>query len=126
MRGRSGVDMRPEDSRTGKGLPGGMWATLLALLLVPLAGGAAAEGPLSRGKNIADQRCAACHATGREDESRHPKAPAFRDLHKRYPVEHLAEALAEGLIVAHPDMPEVSLEPDDLDAFIDYLKSLER
>jgi len=101
-------------------------ATIAALLALVVPSGAGAAEGVSRGKEIADRQCAACHATGREDESRHPKAPAFRTLQRRYPVEHLAEALAEGLVVAHPDMPEARLEPDDLDAFIDYLKSLER
>jgi uncharacterized protein (DUF433 family) len=53
------------------------------------------------------------------------KAPPFRTLHRRYPVETLAEGLAEGIRVAHP-MPEFRLEPKQIDDLIAYLKSLER
>ena len=31
----------------------------------------------------------------------------LRDVHKRYPVENLAEALAEGIITGHPGKPEL-------------------
>jgi mono/diheme cytochrome c family protein len=40
-------------------------------------------------------------------------------------VDHLGEALAEGITVGHADMPEFVLEPDEIDAFIAYLESLE-
>jgi mono/diheme cytochrome c family protein len=47
-------------------------------------------------------------------------------LHQRYPVETLEEALAEGITTGHPSMPEFRLEPDQINAVISYLKSLER
>jgi cytochrome c len=46
-------------------------------------------------------------------------------VHKRYPVEDLAEALAEGLVTGHPSKPEFRFEAWDVDDIIDYLKSLE-
>jgi hypothetical protein len=52
-------------------------------------------------------------------------APPFRELHKRYPVEDLEEALAEGISTRHPAMPEFRLEPSQIDDFIAFLKSLE-
>ena len=36
-------------------------------------------------------------------------APPFRDLPKRYPVENLAEALAEGIVTGHPARPRFIL-----------------
>jgi len=51
------------------------------------------------------------------------QAPPFRTLHRRYPVENIAEALAEGIKVAHP-MPEFRLEPGQIEDLIVYLKSL--
>jgi 3-polyprenyl-4-hydroxybenzoate decarboxylase len=45
-------------------------------------------------------------------------------LHRRYPIQNLAEAFAEGVRVAHP-MPEFRLEPNQIDDLIAYLKSLE-
>ena len=52
-------------------------------------------------------------------------APPFRDLHKKYPVDTLQEALAEGISTGHPTMPEFRLEPDQVNDVISYLKSLE-
>ena len=45
-------------------------------------------------------------------------------LPQRYPVEHLAEALAEGIVVGHPLMPEVSFDPPEIDALLTYVESL--
>ena len=52
-------------------------------------------------------------------------APPFRTLHHRYPVEDLAEALAEGIMTAHPAMPQFKLGVTEIDDLIAYLKSLE-
>jgi hypothetical protein len=49
----------------------------------------------------------------------------LREVHKRYPVEDLGEALAEGLITGHPSKPELRFDARDVDDIIDYLKSLE-
>ena len=38
-------------------------------------------------------------------------APPFRLLPQRYPVEHLAEALAEGIVTGHPAMPQFKFHP---------------
>ena len=34
--------------------------------------------------------------------------------------------MAEGMVTLHPDMPEVTFAPDDIDNFIAYLKTLEQ
>jgi len=52
-------------------------------------------------------------------------APAFRDLHKRYPIDYIAEALAEGIVTGHAAMPEFELEPSQIDDLLAYLKTLE-
>lgn len=70
--------------------------------------------------------CASCHAIGRTGTSPLAIAPPFRDLHRRYPVDNLSEALAEGIVTGHPTMPEFRLEPDQVGNVIAYLKSLER
>ena len=62
---------------------------------------------------------------GRTDASRHPQAPLFRRLSKRYPIESLEEALGEGIISGHPDMPEFVFESADVGAIIAYLKSIQ-
>ncbi len=87
---------------------------------------ALAQSIEKKGELIADQLCANCHAIGRQGESPEPKAPPFRDLHKRYPVEQLAESLAEGIFTGHEMMPEFTLEPAQIEAFLAYLESLNK
>lgn len=111
--------------------PGGPGALLLAVLsagFLAVAGPTSAddgEDPIARGGALATERCADCHAVGRTGASPLAEAPPFRDLHLRYPVEHLAEALAEGIAVGHPAMPQFVLEPHEVEALILYLQSLE-
>jgi cytochrome c len=52
--------------------------------------------------------------------------PPFRELHNRYPVETLEEALGEGIVTGHPNMPEFRLDPGQIGDLISYLKWLER
>ena len=81
---------------------------------------------VKRGKSLLSENCARCHATGRTGESPRSDAPLFRTLSRKYEIEGLAEALAEGLSVGHPDMPEFVFEPDDVGAILDYLKSIQQ
>jgi len=76
----------------------------------------------SRGYSIVSEKCASCHAIARSDISPYPKAPPFRFLSRRYPVDSLAEAFAEGIVVGHVDMPQFKFRPDEIDALIAYLK----
>ena len=54
------------------------------------------------------------------------ESDVLRKLHLQYPVENLAEALAEGITTGHPSMPEFQLDPGQISDVIAYLKSLER
>lgn len=93
------------------------------------AGNAATPGAVteisSPGQILAESLCAACHAVARTDVSPHAEAPPLRHLGRNYPVRHLEEALAEGIFVGHPDMPTFQLQPDDIDALLDYLDSIQ-
>lgn len=101
-------------------------AFALMLTAAPvLARNAAQPGSIAAGRVIAEERCARCHSIAAMGDSAFPAAPPFRDLHKKYPVEQLAEALAEGIGVGHPDMPEFVLQPAEIEGFIAYLHSLE-
>jgi mono/diheme cytochrome c family protein len=96
----------------------------IALVLASLA--TAAHGQSApRGLAFARVNCASCHAIDRSSESLLKAAPPFRTLHKRYPVEALAEALAEGISTGHPVMPEFSLSPAQIGDLIAFLKTLE-
>lgn len=77
-----------------------------------------------RGKGLVEEKCARCHSIGDADESLHKDAPPFRALATRWPLEHLEEALAEGIVTGHPDMPTFAFEPEDIDAILEYLHTL--
>jgi mono/diheme cytochrome c family protein len=78
-----------------------------------------------RGEELLRAECARCHAVLRTGESPNSAAPAFRRLSRKYPIEGLAESLAEGLSVGHSDMPEFVFEPDEIAAILAYLKSIQ-
>ncbi|MEQ8966918.1 MAG: cytochrome c [Azospirillaceae bacterium] len=108
----------------------GPGAALLAGFLgaLPAAAGAA-DGPAAEhGREIAERLCAGCHAVGETGDSPEAAAPPFRTLHEKWPVEYLAEALAEGIVVGHEadvSMPEFRFEPAEIDALIAYLQAFE-
>lgn len=79
---------------------------------------------IARGKALAEKNCSRCHAVGATDVSLHPQAPPFRLVVERYPSEDLAEALAEGIVSGHPDMPVFVFQPHEIEAFLAYLDSL--
>jgi mono/diheme cytochrome c family protein len=79
-----------------------------------------------RGLALATANCARCHSVDKVTVSPLKIAPPFRDLHKRYPVESLEEALAEGIVTAHQNMPEFRLDPGEVGDLISYLKWLEK
>jgi cytochrome c len=101
-------------------------ALLLALPLA-LAGSSSADAQSEqRGLNFVRANCARCHSVDKVTSSPLAIAPPFRDLHKRYPIESLQEAFAEGIRTGHPSMPEFRLEPDQIGDVIAYFKTLER
>ena len=79
-----------------------------------------------RGEALLTANCARCHAVGRSGASAHPQAPPFRTLSRKFKIEGLAEALAEGIFTGHPDMPEFVFEADEVGAIIDYLQSIQQ
>jgi len=97
------------------------FAVFFALILP-----AVAEDNLAQGGALLQKHCGSCHATGRTDVSRDKGAPAFRTLGQRYPIDSLEEALAEGILSGHPDMPEFSFDADEVGAIIAYLKSIQQ
>ena len=102
-------------------------ATLVGIIVVGTLSAFAQERAAleKRGESLLATHCSRCHATGRSGASTHPDAPPFRALSSRYPVEQLGEALAEGLSVGHPDMPEFVFDPDEVAAILAYLKSIQ-
>ena len=98
------------------------------ILLCAWCSAASAQiGPAAqRGSTFALANCVTCHSIDKVTPSSLSLAPPFRSLHLRYPVESLAEALAEGIVTGHSNMPEFRLDPGQVGDFIDFLKTLER
>jgi mono/diheme cytochrome c family protein len=103
------------------------WILMTAALALPLAAAPAraveAEG-VALGRDLVATYCADCHAIEKTGESTHPEAPPLRDLHLRYELEWLSEALVEGLVSGHADMPEFEFDPQQAEAIVGYLESL--
>lgn len=93
-----------------------------AAVVDPSCGGFPDE---QRGKTFALNNCARCHSIDKVTPSPLKIAPPFRTLHNRYPIETIAEALAEGIQTGHPTMPEFRLDPDQIYDLLAYLKTLE-
>jgi mono/diheme cytochrome c family protein len=77
------------------------------------------------GEALLSTHCAMCHAVGRSGRSPHAEAPPFRSLGQRYALESLEEALGEGLLTGHPDMPEFKFTPRQVGAIVRYLRSIQ-
>lgn len=97
----------------------------ISLVLALTLETATAADNLKRGEGLLKANCASCHAISRTGDSAHRFAPAFRTLGQRYPIESLEEALGEGIVSGHPDMPEFKFDAADVGAIIAYLKSIQ-
>ena len=105
-----------------------MRAVALFVLGALASAGAVAQsvdGNEDIGFAFVDANCSRCHAVGLTGDSPVAAAPPFRDLGRFYPVDALAEALAEGIVTGHADMPEFVLEPEEIANVIAYLKSIQ-
>ena len=92
--------------------------------LTPFMNAKSETGDVEKGEQLLQTNCSRCHAIGKTGTSTHPQAPPFRDVVTRYPAVNLAEALAEGIITGHPDMPVFTFDPGEIDAIVAYLDSL--
>jgi len=98
-------------------------ALFLAAVLAYIQPAGAAS--IEQGRRLASLYCAKCHAIDKVSPSPLMNAPPFRALHQKYPVESLQESLAEGIVTGHPTMPQFRFEPDQINDFLTFLKSLE-
>lgn len=79
-----------------------------------------------QGVTLLERDCGRCHAVGLSGASPRADAPAFRTLGSRYPIESLEEALGEGIMSGHPDMPEFRYDAEEVGAIIDYLNAIQK
>jgi mono/diheme cytochrome c family protein len=88
------------------------------------AADAEADRLAAAGERILTDQCTRCHATGKTGDSALAAAPPFRTLSAKYPLDHLAEALAEGITTGHPDMPEFVFSTDEIAAILAYIERI--
>jgi len=100
----------------------GLGAIVATLLSIAPSAGHAADA--AAGRRLLEEKCGRCHAVRPGERSAHRQAPPFGVVARRYPPASLAEALAEGIVVGHPDMPDVALPPAEIDDVITYLETL--
>lgn len=100
-----------------------LFATAFVLAVMPAR--AQGRSDVADGKALVEANCARCHGVGATDKSPHPDAPPLRTLSKRYPLDALEEAFAEGISTGHPDMPEFIATPEQIAAIISYIGSLD-
>jgi mono/diheme cytochrome c family protein len=102
-------------------------AEAIAIYIMGLKRNAASksdDSPVAIGHELMRKNCARCHAIDVTGLSPLAKAPPFREVVKRYDPVQLEEALAEGIVTGHNEMPEFEFEPDEINAIIAYLASL--
>ena len=85
---------------------------------------AESERITGEGKALVEHHCSPCHAVGTTGLSPNPKAPAFRSLHARHPMQGLREPLARGIAAPHDVMPKFKLPDTDIDRIVAYINSL--
>jgi mono/diheme cytochrome c family protein len=104
-----------------------MWKSVTGLLLMMavISPARAASPSELRGRTFASNNCSRCHTIDRVGPSPLAVAPPFRELHRRYPIETLSEAFAEGIYTGHPTMPAFQLDQDQINDLLAFLKSLE-
>ncbi len=115
----------PGGTEFGRRLRPAALGAALVLGLSAMPAGAVEKDLTDKGRVLVEQYCSRCHAIGKEGTSTHPEAPPFRTLSSRYPIEDLAESLAEGIVSGHPDMPIFVFSATDVEAIIDYLNSIQ-
>lgn len=94
---------------------------------LPTASPPAGElGSAARGAVFAREQCASCHAVGDDGASPLAGAPPLREISRRYPIEQLEEAFAEGFVTTHSTMPEFVLDAGQNRDLIAYLASIQQ
>ena len=102
-------------------------AAALALLVVStFADSSLAQSGMSNiGRDLAQQLCAPCHATGSAERSPNAMAPAFRHIEPRVDLADLTQRLQEGLVAGHPEMPVFKMTELEARALVAYQRSIQ-
>jgi mono/diheme cytochrome c family protein len=102
-------------------------AGIFAVTVLTLAPSARAADPVAQGRALAEENCAGCHAIAGPGPGPVAEAPPFSGFARKWPLEDLAEAFAEGIMVGHPTvaMPEFVFSAAEIEALLAYLGSVQ-
>ena len=84
------------------------------------------EGAKIRGRQTAEQRCAACHAVGKSGISPRAGAQTFAELKRRYTAPGRIRELEASSAVGHYGMPVVTTSAAEREDLAAYIQSLNR
>lgn len=82
------------------------------------------EARIARGKALVVLNCTGCHAVANETQSPNPKAPPFRTLSERFPIDALEETFIGTIDTGHPGMPVFEASQDEIDDIVAYIGSV--
>jgi mono/diheme cytochrome c family protein len=80
---------------------------------------------IARGAQVAQERCAACHAVALEEKSPSHDAPLFRVLSRLYSASDLRTKLTDISDHGHFEMPPLTLREDEIADVAAYIASLD-
>jgi len=80
--------------------------------------GHAGQKPADAGRTLTQTHCGAGHGLISGTANPHADAPPFAEVVNRYPPANLEEALAEGIVIGHSDMPEPTFSAGQVVALI--------
>ena len=97
-----------------------------ALLGLAIATGCARadQAQINRGRALAEEWCAKCHAIAPGRQGREPGIPSF--MRMAADPENTREALRQFITLPHFEMPPQTLTRDEIDDVIAYILSLRR
>jgi cytochrome c len=101
------------------------FSVVFAILAMCTTSAHAQRSPEARGEDLVSRHCAMCHAIGRSGTSPNSKAPPFRTLSQRMPLDSLESPLGKGVLSGHPEMPEFAFPQQDVGAILRYLRSIQ-
>ena len=118
-------EVRRAARRSLRPMAGLIVLAMLAPAQVALAAESAEEGgDVDRGHALAQDKCGSCHSVEAHGESPLMEAPTLRALAAKWPLNHLEEALAEGIVTGHEDMPVFVFEPGQIADLLAFMRTL--
>lgn len=98
------------------------YATAMVMLCSVLSGAVNAWAATPRGAALSQRWCSQCHAVKPNQSSANPAAPRFSDVAAEPSITEYS--LRVFLKTPHSKMPNIMLNPDDMDDIVSYILSL--